>query len=340
MEQEQIDLLLQQGEFPHSDQPTELISTHISWVFLTDQWAYKIKKPVHFSFLDFSTLDKRKYFAEQEYTLNRRLAPHVYLAVLPIRQKANTLQIGGTEGQIVDYALKMRRLDTQKQMNVLLDNHQVGVVDLTALVDQLVAFHRSAEKLRGIVDLQQWQQTFNDLAQIQQATKEWGMPKVARIIDRGIQFSDRFLERLGHRFQQREEEGWIIDGHGDLHAKNIFLTNPPVIFDCIEFSDELRQLDVLNELAFFCMDMDAYQRPDLGRLFLQFYLQHIPCMPHPEDRLIFDYFKLYRANVRLKVNGLQGLQSPDEADSHPGKEQVSKYAALFATYLNQLESAF
>lgn len=326
--------------FPGSTSSPELISTHISWVILTDQFAYKIKKPVHFSFLDFSTLERRRHFCQQELELNRRLAPDIYLDLQEIRHTPAGPRIGAPQGELIDYAVRMKRIDSSKQMNLMLEEDAVTHDHLFAVARQIVRFHRERSPLRNVIDLNNWRHTFNDLEAIQRIVNEWGMSDTADLIARGLQFSDRFLARHGQRLLDRESEGWVIEGHGDLHAKNIFLTDPPVVFDCIEFSKELRQLDVLNEIAFFCMDMDAFGQEALGRVFLQAYLEQIPCMPKAEDRLIFDYFKLYRANVRLKVNGLRGKQASSPEDIRQWKAQVRTYSVLFHDYLTKMERVF
>lgn len=340
MDTAQVEQMVARQAFPAAANPPELISTHISWVILTDAFAYKIKKPVQFSFLDFSTLERRHHFCQQELALNQRLAPQVYLDLQTIRETPDGPEIGGEQGPIIDYAVRMQRIDSSKQMNLLLAEKAVTAPQIIDLAQQIVHFHRQLTPLQQIVDLDDWRHTFNDLEAIRDTVIQWGMSDTADLIDRGLQFSDHFLERYGQRLLDREKEGWIVEGHGDLHAKNIFLTQPPVVFDCIEFSEELRQLDVLNEIAFFCMDMDAYGQPELGRLFLQAYVDQIPCMPLNEDRLIFDYFKLYRANVRLKVNGLRGKQATTSADTQQWQAQVHTYSALFHNYLTKLKQVF
>jgi len=336
----QVEQIVAQKAFPDSANPPELISTHSSWVILTDRFAYKIKQPVHFSFMDFSTLERRRYFCQQELELNQRLAPDIYLDLQEVHDTEDGPQISGNTGNVMDYAVRMKRMESSKQMDILLDQHAVTPPQIVALAEQIVRFHRKIPALTNVIDLDNWQQTFNDLNVIKDIVRQEEMPGTADLIDRGVQWSNRFLEQHGQRFIEREKEGWVVEGHGDLHAKNIFLTDPPVVFDCIEFSQELRQIDVLNEIAFFCMDMDALEQPDLGTIFLQAYLEQIPCMPKDEDRLLFDYFKLYRANVRLKVIGLQDRQAFTEKDTRQWKAQVTTYALLFQNYLTKLEQVF
>lgn len=314
-----------------------LISTHISWVILTHDYAYKIKKPISFSFLDFSDLESRQFYCQREWHLNRRLAPQMYLDVIPVIQSGQHFFLDQQrEGTVVDYALKMHRMDTSRQMDLLLEANQVQTEQIDQLADQVVVFHQHAEVIPDAFHLNTWQQTFNDLSAILPMARASNLHQTARVIEDGIDRSNRFLQEYGEHFLKRQEAGWIIDGHGDLHAKNIFLTDPPVIFDCIEFSDELRQLDVLNEVAFFCMDMDAFDKPQFGERFLERYSTAIPCLEHPKDELLFNYFKLYRCNVRLKVNGLALAQTGDQGAF---LEQVDRYTHLFGVYLDRLSTA-
>ncbi|NRB62364.1 MAG: hypothetical protein HRU40_04910 [Saprospiraceae bacterium] len=329
----QINSLLQQWS---EDTQVQLIHTHISWVILTKAFAFKVKKPLSFSFLDYSTLAVRKHYCEQELYLNRRLAPDMYLDVLPIVQQGDQYLINANAGTVIDYTLKMNRMDDAKQMNRLLLSGGVTLNHIDRLVDQVVTFHRNAEVIREDFDPKSWQRTFNDIAVMLPLFQKLKLNESISKIKEGIALSDQFLKTYGHHFSWRQQNGWVIDGHGDLHAKNIFLTSPLVIFDCIEFSKELRVLDVLNEIAFFCMDMDAFDRTDLGNRFLQRFTSSIPCLNSALDRLLFIYFKLYRSNIRLKVNGLRLVQNENDTNC---LNQIRRYTHLFSTYMGQLRYA-
>ncbi len=336
MTDQQIRHLIDRGGLPDADPDTALVSTHISWVILTRDHAYKIKKPVHFSFLNFSSLEARRYFCEQELSLNRRLAPDMYLNIVPVYQGPDGPVLAKAEGRVIDYALRMRRLDSSRQMDQLLEQGEVVPDQIDALADQMIAFHRSVQVVKNAFDLRTWRNTYNDLEVILDQVHDWGLEETARTIERAISLSDAFLEKYGERMLERQEEGWVVNGHGDLHARNIFLTDPPAIFDCIEFSEELRHLDVLNEIAFFCMDMDVFDRPDLGERFFRRYTASIPCLAKPEDELLFRYFKLYRCNVRLKVNGLGATQSGLTTEN---RSTIDHYTRLMQQYVSILSHA-
>ena len=133
----------------------------------------------------------------------------------------------------------------------MLERGAVTFGQVDSLADQMIAFHRSVQVVKDAFDLNTWRNTYNDLEVILDHAREWQLAETARTIERAIALSDDFLDTYGDRMLERQAEGWVVNGHGDLHARNIFLTDPPAIFDCIEFSEELRHLDVLNEIAFF-----------------------------------------------------------------------------------------
>ena len=151
-----------------------------------------------------------------------------------------------------------------------------------------------------------------------------------------MHWSYPFLRAIGGRIEQRKESGFVVDGHGDLHCRNIILEDDPIIFDCIEFSEALRTLDVLNEVAFLCMDLERFGREDLASTFLDRYLGITGAIENETDKLLFLYYKLYRANVRIKVLCIQGK----EGEGGPGgKEQelLGKYMHLFKRYYRELK---
>jgi hypothetical protein len=331
--------IIENRNFPGKNAGTVLEETHASWVILTPEFAYKIKKPLRYTFLDFSTLEKRRTICEREVELNRRLTEGIYIGVVPIREFDGKLQVEGTRGQAVEYAVKMKRLDNSRQMNLLLEKNEVTHRHLHQLAEKLAAFHARAEKVAQTPDIQAMQTDFADLSGVAGFLSEQLGESAAELVSRSVAWSAAFLASHEARLLERHRLGFVIDGHGDLHSKNIFLLDVPVIFDCIEFSDHFRQSDVLNELAFFCMDLDAFDRQDLASVFLQYYLALHPCMSNEEDRGIFDYFKLYRANVRLKVNALKAMQAGDEDELKKRTGLVISYFDLFGSYFEKLTRA-
>lgn len=334
MTAQQIETLIEQRNIPEKTNTLSLVETHISWVLLTDHFAYKIKKPLQFSFLDFSTLEARKHSCEREVTLNKRLTSGIYLGVLPIWQENSTIKIGNKEhGQIIDYAVQMKRLDTERQMHKLLENNKVQAPQIAQLATQLADFHSKTDIIKDPFDLQNLDEKFADILKITDfVEKTWGT-NVQESIQNAVRISSQFLKQYAARFQERNTRGFVIDGHGDLHSGNIFLLDEPVIFDCIEFNDQFRYVDMLDEIAFLCLDFDFYERPDLEKLFLEHYLHQMPCIEGETDQKIFLYYKLYRANVRLKVTCL-GLMQHNGADQDLSIAQ--RYLHLLKTYCNIL----
>ena len=306
MTSQQIKALTDKGRFPGPATPVEWVETYISWVLLTPAYAFKIKKPVQFPFLDFSTPEKRKFYCNEEVRLNRRLAPDMYLDVLPVCGRPDgSLEISeDTTETPLDYAVWMKRMDNHRQMDRLLHENAVTTNDMSEMAHMLARFHQSAIIPGNAAPYKPGDNRadFDDLFRLEAVA--------ARILGAGAivtlgawrQKVGDFLDRHETRLHARADTGFWVDGHGDLHARNIFLLpEGPVVFDCIEFNTHFRQLDVLSDLAFLCMELDAGRHHELAEAFMDAYLKHWRCIGHSEDEQLFLYFKAYRANVRLKV---------------------------------------
>lgn len=323
--------------FTERTSDVKLMETHASWVLLTDHYAYKIKKPVKFSFLDFSTLEKRHYYCQRELELNARLAPDMYLSVLPVTQNGDNILIDGT-GITIDYALKMRRMDNSREMHDLLQQNAVTLEEIQKLAEKIASFHQTAQVITTPVDIEALQKNFADILRIRNFLTAYLKKETIHVLEAAVEKAKQFLTQHTERLRARAQAGFVIDGHGDLHSGNIFLMEEPVIFDCIEFNDDFRQLDMLDEVAFLCLDLDFYKRPDLEAYFLEHYLAKMPCLRDEEDRQIFQYYKLYRANVRLKVTFLKAKQEGESSDAFYHDFDTAKhYFELFEKYFNDLE---
>ncbi len=333
----QIQQVLQNRTVPEKTTSLECIETHVSWVLLADHFAYKIKKPVQFSFLDFSTVAQRGLYCQKEIELNARLTSNVYLEVLPVVLSDQGISIGAT-GELIDYAVKMRRLDNQRQMDKLLKMQAVHAIHIKQLAAQIAHFHQNAVAIRQPFDVVTEQAKFADLLKVEKTLTKYLGATATRLISEAIALSAAFLNEYAWRLEERNRQGFLIDGHGDLHSGNIFLLDEPVIFDCIEFNDTFRQVDMLDEIAFFCLDLDFYQQTALEQLFLEHYLQDMPCITHLVDWQIFQYYKLYRANVRLKVNCLKARQLEGQAGFHAQVQATQAYFGLFETYIEKIKT--
>ena len=335
MNKKQIDTILHSGKFQHAFKDPKLVETHISYVLLGSSLAYKFKKEIKYSFLDFSTLQKRKYFCERELVLNNRISTGVYLKVVPVRQQGKDLNIAGTGGKIIDYALKMKRLKDAKQMHLMLDKKRVNKDHIKALAVLIRKFHQQTTVIKNKFNQQHFATRFNDLLSVKDTiTSSLGAAQ-AKIIEKAVRVSDKFLQSHYDLFTQRVEGGFVRDCHGDLHSRNIFLYRKPIIFDCLEFNDEFRQIDILDELAFFCMDLEADGFYTLSKAFTDHYFSKTKKQFGSREQLLFTYYKCYRANVRAKVNALRTLQADDPL-RNKRLEDVKKYLALMNTYLDEL----
>ena len=309
---ELVKALLEPKAYPEAPPRIEFIQTQMSFVFLTDDYAYKVKKPVNLGYLDYTTLEKRHFYCQKEVELNRRLCPDVYLGVVPVTRDKEHILIGG-RGEVIEYAVKMRRLPQEAMLDVLLTRNQVSPEMLTAVAQKLVAFHQSAETNAHI-------SAFGDIKTIKQNTEE-NFSQTEKYIGKTISqdkyqhikyYTDSFIKENASLFRRRIKEGRIRDCHGDLHAAHICFTNGICIYDCIEFNDRFRYCDVASEVAFLAMDLDHYGRADLSRSFAHAY---IDSSRDTDLRQLLNFYKCYRAFVRGKVEGFKLYDpyiAPDE----------------------------
>lgn len=307
--------------------------THISWVILTQKFAFKIKKPLKLSFLDFSSIELRKKQCERELLLNSRFSD-IYLSVSPICLVGREWIIGGDHRTaVVDYCVVMRKMAISKRLDNLLQKDAVKVKSIEALASEVAFFHKKAERIFIPFDIETTRHTFNDIHTVVEGASNGSEIQLREVIKRSIDWSDTFLEKHRHRMQQRIDHGLRRDVHGDLHSANIFLYTKPVLFDCIEFNDEFRQIDVLYEIAFLCMDLERFHHKPLADIFLNEYKQHFPAFREREDDLIFIYFKCLRANIRAKVYALRAKQSKMERERSFQISAMRQYVRLMNEYM-------
>lgn len=323
-------------EHPEGPRPpqVEVIETHISYVILTHRYAYKIKKTARLPFLDFSTLALRQHYCEQELQLNRRLAPAMYRDVLPVKRHKQRIFLGAGSGETFDYALKMQRMDTRLEMDRMLQRNEVTEYHVTGLAHRIACFHGAATVVHPNYTTDDYQRLFRPLAEVTNSLRQ---ARHRTIVRNAIAVADRFVEAHAVLLRRREREGLIRDVHGDLHCKNIFLTDPPTVFDCLEFDATYRQIDLLDEVAFLCMDLEAYGAEVLSRFFYREYLAQTAAngLDQVGHDALFTYFKLYRANVRAKVGTLQAKETPASDDG----QQVERYLKLLDRYTKELSES-
>lgn len=294
----------------------------------------KNQKSVKLSFLDFSTLDLRKHYCKQELKLNQRFSS-IYLQVLPVREYRGRWFLGGTEGVVRDYAVLMRKLDASRRMDKMLQANQVEAQAIQALADEVATFHNKAQVIRKPFDLQMAQSLFNDIAGVSDFVKNGLGQSYANIIDASMQWSNSFLSSYHQYIQDRIDQGYKRDLHGDLHAGNIFLYPQPVLFDCIEFDEAFRQIDVLYEIAFLIMELELEGHTRWAAVFLEGYQAGLASKLSPEDHVLFNYYKCLRANIRAKVKAISLMDGPEGEASVEDLSTIGNYLYLMNRYMQE-----
>lgn len=332
MNQQEFHALINTASFEGEPLQESFEETHISWIVFTNSYALKIKKSVKLSFLDFSTLDLRKQYCDLELKLNQRFAS-IYLQVLPVREDGGKWFLGGTEGVVKDYAVLMRKLDASRRMDKMLRTDKVEAQAIQALAEEVAAFHDKAEIIRKPFDYQVAQNLFNDIAGISDFVKNKLGKNSAGLIDASIVWSDNFLDSYHQHIQGRIDRGYQRDLHGDLHAGNIFLYPRPILFDCLEFDEAFRQIDLLYEIAFLIMELELEGHSRWAALFLKCYQAHLPVVIGPDDDVLFSYYKCLRANIRAKVKAISLMNSQEGEASTEDLKAIGDYLSLMNRYI-------
>jgi len=319
--------------WPHPAETIGVRETHISWVLLVGDFAYKLKKAVDFGFLDYSTLAKRQAQCERELTLNRRLAPELYLAVIPITGTVDAPRPDGA-GEAIEYLVKMRRFDEAMLFSRLLERSRLDDALMARLAQTIAGFQCDAQRAAsgspfGAPDTV-WhfvEENFTQIAEALGSAEERALQDLA-------DWSRTRFEALTPYIQQRQRDGYVRDGHGDLHLNNLVLIDDrPMPFDCIEFNDRLRTIDVMNELAFLYMDLQARGHPELATWLLNEWL--FRSGDYGGVRLL-RFFAAYRAMVRAKVAALRLRQTDLDAGERAAQiREYRDYVALAHEYTRE-----
>lgn len=332
MDKKQIKNIIENRSFPGKYESSELVETQISWIILAEDFAYKIKRPVKFSFLDFSSLEKRKFYCDEELRLNQRLEPEMYLDVLPLTKNLTIVE-GEHETEVIDYALKMKRMDNSKEMDAMLRENKVTDEHIEKLAEKIVRFHKNAKVVKNAFHTLDFHEKFADLQNHAGLITEKLGVEWKKKIDESVDWSFKYLNSIRSFSNERVISGFQRDCHGDLNAGNIFLYDEPVVFDCIEFNREYRLIDVLNDIAFLCVDLDFFGRKDLSELFYKKYLEYSGWEEETETRQLLHYYKSYRANVRAKVT-LLSFEKDKEKQNEKKLADVKKYIDLMTGYMD------
>jgi hypothetical protein len=305
-----IDELLKGAAYAHAVSDIKLHETHISWVILTGEYAYKVKKRVKLEFPDTTTLATRHFLCNEELRLNKRLAPDLYLEVVPITQDHEGIKLGGT-GTVIDYAVKMKQFGPSQELPALLVRADVTAQEITRLAERLAEFHRRAALPPDDAGFDYVAQLRNSVlgnvaALLAHLSSQQELPAMGQLID----WTHDSLQDLHECFRERQSRGYIRECHGDLHAHNIVRWQGQLTpFDCLEFDPNLRWIDVMNDVAFLVMDLVGHDRKDLAYEFLSRYVEKTG--DYAGIRLL-PFYAVYRALVRAMVDTLSGEQKPAE----------------------------
>jgi uncharacterized protein len=327
-----IQQMMHPGFYPHGViEPIQMIQTHISYVLLTGDYAYKLKKPVNFGFLDYSKLELRQHFCNEELRLNQQGAGEIYLEVLPITQNDTQFQLGGT-GEPVEYTLKMRQFPEDALFLSLFERGKLTETLMEELGRVVAQFHAKAATNDYI-------KTFGEPAQVrkafdenyEQTEKYIGGPQTQAQFDETKNYGERFFSEYRELLNSRIKDNWIRECHGDLHLRNICLLDDKILlFDCIEFNEPFRFVDVMYDVAFTVMDLEARGRQDLGNAFLNTYIEQTGDW---EGLQILPLYLNRQSYVRAKVTSFL-LDDPGvpAAEKEKAKETASHYYKMAWEY--------
>ncbi len=296
-----IDDLMHPSAYPEIPEKVSLAQTHISTVFIGDKFVYKIKKPVNFGFLDFSTLEKRNFYCNKEVELNSRFSNDVYLGVYPVTFDGTKHTING-KGEVVDYAVKMRRLADEDLMKSRFRNGTITSEDIERIGEAIASFHKISIQSEKINEYGNLDAVKLNTDENFQQTEEFVGDSISKEQYHSLKnWTGDFYKKHQELFIQRIKKGKIKDCHGDLHMEHICLTDPIIIFDCIEFNDRFRYIDTISDISFLLMDLEFNGGERLSEQLCKVYLSYVGEEDNDLINHLINFYKVYRAYVRGKV---------------------------------------
>lgn len=328
-----VAFLRQPTSFREAAYRVEAIETHMSWVFLTDDFAYKLKKPVRNALLDFRSLEARHYFCKEELRLNRRLAAPVYLGLVALSIDAlGDLHLEG-HGIVIDWLVKMRRLPTQHMLDYKLNNGTASADDMCRVAKRLTAFYRDSQVVT-LDPVAYRAALLRDINRNQEALSQVAYGLAIEQVNRLCHAHRNVLEKRRDWFDARVRNGKIVEGHGDLRPEHICLAPEVVVIDCLEFSRDLRIVDAADELAFLALECERLGMPDLGRVLLLTYGALSGDWP---DAGLLHFYQSYRAAVRARI-AIQHLDEEKFRYSGQWRRRANDYLRLAQTHQNSISS--
>ena len=290
----------------------KVLETHISLIFFYEDRVYKLKKPVCFDFVDFRTVECRHSAAEQEVVLNRRLAANVYRELVPVTvDDAGGFSFQGV-GKPIEWIVEMRRLPDDLLLDREIAEHRVNIARIKILADKLAAFYAKARRIylpEFLLKARIKAQILDNRSELSKRQYRLDPTLIERVIGRQMQF----LALSGDLLEQRVSQGFVVDGHGDLRPEHVCLESDPVVFDCLEFNQELREVDIADDLGFLAMECERLGAPWVTECVIDTYKKQSGD-DWPEQ--LFDFYRAYRATVRAKVAVLMGVEARQLAEDY------------------------
>ncbi len=328
-----VTLLRRPETWPERPARIEERETHMSWVFLTPDHAYKLKKPVRYDFLDFSTLERRRRDGEVEVRLNRRLAPGVYLGVVPLAVDASGFARVEGEGKAIEWLVKMRRLPEEHMLDQLIRRGELREGQLRELARRLARFYRDCPAAG--LDREQYRAAFSEAIEINQrelAAVDHQLPRDTVRQLHAIQTG--FLQNEAALLDARVDANLIVEGHGDLRPEHVCLETPPLIIDCLEFNRRFRLIDPADELSFLALECEHLGAQWAGRELFEAYTEKSG--DRPPERLLW-FYRLYRACLRARL-AIWHTRELHESDWPRWQERARAYLHLARDYAARLTS--
>ena len=306
-----VEAMQERGFYPHRPQEVKMMQTHISWVFLAGELVYKVKKPVNYGFLDFSTLEKRRFYCQREVELNSRLSREIYLGVVPLVLEDGEWRLGSPNEMesASEYAVLMKRIPDEGLLQNLIMRGKVPPSAMEKVARVVAEFHSKADTSPEIAAFGTPEgfkvNTDENFAQTEEYVGISISPEAFKLIR---ERTEAFYDSKGWLMEKRAKEGRVVDCHGDLHCQHVcFWDDKVIIFDCIEFNERFRYGDVACEVAFLAMDLDFLMQTELAKGFVEHYINF---SGDTELKELLPFYLCYRAYVRGKV---ESFRIKDEA---------------------------